>query len=617
MAVDITVILLSAALFLAIILYLALEQKQRTRLMSFAFFFSAISGIILYGFAYSHGHDGIMSKFSAMLKTLVDVGRMYVGMNNEPVFTAALVKTGTTSQFWPLIFWVAHFLAYYSMASAAILTLGKSVMRRLQLWLLNVRDVELIFGVSESTLILGRHLAANRHVSVVFIGDADSAQDASIRTMGAVLFSDDAASEPSYDFLERLSITPKKGRLRVYALSADENANLNYVINLSHILHDANIPSSSTSLVLLGREERHGAGLQAAKDHYGYGNVKTFDTSELTARLLMQKYPICNTLEFDENFRATSDINVLLVGFGRMGQEVLKKLIANSQFAGSTFHAYVYDPRIEQIDGFFRMRYASMLNAYDINFEPYSGESRQLCSFLKTHAKSLKYVVVATGDILKGRGLADDILEVLQKCGNNMPVYQCCAATVICHKMHDENECSSLHDADILYDGDMDDIAMRINHYYNDPNGSILEQWLSCDYFSRMSCRASADFLCAYLKRLHATREVVSEGRLESMGLTEHLRWNAFHYTMGYSPMSRETWEERAEEYKRQERAQESGRIRISKDTSGKQHACLTDWDKLDELSERENAVTGKSLDYKQMDKDNVLVMMDILSEKK
>ncbi len=617
MLIDITVIVLSAAVFLALILYLALEQKQREKLMGIAFFISAGGGIIMYGFGYSHGHDGILSHISGMLKTLVDVGRMYVGMNNEKVVSDALEMSGSTSNIWMVIFWIIHFLAYYSMASAAILTLGKGAIRKLQLILLNVRDVELIYGITDSSIILGRHLAANRRVSVVFVGEADSGQETAIRTMGAVLFSDETAIGPGDGFLNLLSIKPRKGRLRVYALSPDENSNHNYVLRLRDLLQKANIPTDHTSLVLLGREERHGAGLQADADHYGYGDVKTFDTSELTARLLMQKYPICNAINFDENCRATENVEVLLVGFGRMGQEVLKKLIANGQFAGSDFHAYVFDPMIEQIDGFFRARYEAMLKAYNVRFEPYSGESQQLCSFLLAHAKTLKYVVIATGNLLKGRGIADDILEMLIKNGNNLPVYQCCSGTVICHKMNDVNETSSLHDADILYDGDMDSNAKKINHYYNDPNGSIQEQWLKCDYFSRMSCRASTDFLTSLLHRLHADRrDLVSEGKLQNLGQTEHLRWNAFHYTMGYSPMSRETWNERAKEYQKQERAQVTNRIRISKDTANKQHACLVDWDELDELSERENKVTGKSLDYKQMDIDNVLVVIDILEDK-
>ena len=36
-------------------------------------------------------------------------------------------------------------------------------------------------------------------------------------------------------------------------------------------------------------------------------------------------------------------------------------------------------------------------------------------------------------------------------------------------------------------------------------------------------------------------------------------------------------------------------------------------WDQLDALSQRENAVTGGQVDYKAMDRDNVLAMPDIL----
>ena len=56
-----------------------------------------------------------------------------------------------------------------------------------------------------------------------------------------------------------------------------------------------------------------------------------------------------------------------------------------------------------------------------------------------------------------------------------------------------------------------------------------------------------------------------------------------------------------------------SSKFRIGKDLDARIHACLIDWDSLDELSVRENAVTGKKLDYKQMDKNNVLTLDQLL----
>ena len=43
-------------------------------------------------------------------------------------------------------------------------------------------------------------------------------------------------------------------------------------------------------------------------------------------------------------------------------------------------------------------------------------------------------------------------------------------------------------------------------------------------------------------------------------------------------------------------------------------HACLIPWDQLDQLSARETEVTGKPVDYKQMDRNNILVLPDILA---
>ena len=616
MAIDMTVILISAAFFLALILYVALEQEQREKITGIAFFIAAAGGIVIYGFSYSHGHRNMFESMSAVLRTLIDVGRMFVGVNNEAVFRDALDKVGIRDAGWLFLFWTIHFFAYYSMASAAVLALGKGAIKKLQQLLLNVRDVELIYGITDSSLTLGRHIAADKHKAVVFVGRADASQELAIRQMGALLYSDDVALEPQEAFLKRISMQNPKRTLHLYALSEDEDSNVKYVVHLLGLLKKADIAPSRTSLVLLGQEERHGGDLQATKDHYGYGEVKAFDHSELTARLLLQKYPLSKVVEFDDNGLAKADVEVLLVGFGPMGQEVLKKVIANGQFEGSTFHAHIFDPGCGSVDGFYRRRYAAMLQNYDITFHPHTGRSIQICDFLEEHAKTLTYVVISVGNLKKGSEIAYAIMDFMTKAGRELPIYQCCNDSVVCHRSHNESEYASLHDADILFGGTMDDLAMRINHYYNDPAGLPRDQWMACDYFSRMSCRASADFLSGYLGRLCEDHsKELTEEKLENMAKTEHLRWNAFHFSMGYVRMSDETWEERANQFRKEVAMGGVGHIRISKDAANKQHACLVSWDELDVLSEKENEVTGKSVDYKQMDRDNVKVVLKLLQE--
>ena len=41
--------------------------------------------------------------------------------------------------------------------------------------------------------------------------------------------------------------------------------------------------------------------------------------------------------------------------------------------------------------------------------------------------------------------------------------------------------------------------------------------------------------------------------------------------------------------------------------------SCLFPWEALDALSEKENSITGGSVDYKQMDISNVMILPDLL----
>ena len=604
------VIVISSAIFIALILYIALEQNKREKFTGIAFFLATTGGILIYGFSYAVEGKDFVKDMAGVFTTLVDVGRMFVGMNNEKVFSQMLEDKGLTGDIWYLIFWLVHFLAYYSMASAAILTLGKGAAKKLQLWLLNIRDVEVIYGITDSSLAMGRHIASNPRISVVFIGQATAAQELAIRQMKALLLSDEKSIVPKEGFLKTISITEHKGRLKLFAISDDGEANYNYALRLLKLMEDEKIPPKNTSLVLLGREERLGASLQAIHDHYGYGEVQIFDWSELTSRLLIQKFPLCNAMEFDEYGKAEHDMNVVMVGFGKRGQEVLKKLVANGQFEGSHFRVDVFDPEYGRYYGFYRMRYGAMLKEYDIEFHAFGGRSREFVEHIREHATTLSYIVIAIDKLDVCRELSEEIIELLARFKRNLPVYACCDGSVIRFSLHDESETYSLHDMEILFGGDMDRRSIEINHMYNDPDGSAKEQWLSADYFSRMSCRASADFLSPYLERVGALEdEKIHPAMLENLSKTEHLRWSAFHFSMGYSRMEADEWEARAAEYKRQEFLGTEKKIRISKNTEDHHHACLVSWDELDELSAKENAVTGGNVDYKQMDRNNILAI--------
>jgi hypothetical protein len=156
---------------------------------------------------------------------------------------------------------------------------------------------------------------------------------------------------------------------------------------------------------------------------------------------------------------------------------------------------------------------------------------------------------------------------------------------------------------------------MILNHVYcGGPSPEA--DWNACDPFSRASCRAAVDFFPAFLKAANVSRADVLAGKwppapqvLENLSRAEHLRWCAFYMTMGYTPMSEAEFTSRCEQYRRGEIT------RIAKNADDLTHACLVPWEQLDALSQRENAVTGGQVDYKTMDRNNVLAVPDILRQ--
>ena len=77
--------------------------------------------------------------------------------------------------------------------------------------------------------------------------------------------------------------------------------------------------------------------------------------------------------------------------------------------------------------------------------------------------------------------------------------------------------------------------------------------------------------------------------------------------------MSKEEFEANARVWRQCRAEGKACGIKIAKNSRARTHACLIPWEELDEPSDRENAITGRNVDYKQIDIDNVLTMPKIL----
>ena len=153
-----TVIILSAAVFVALILNLAVKSELGDFLTGGAAFLAMAGGLILYSLAYTELDQDVPL---AIVRTLYAVCGMFMGKNESPtVGNCAVLKPLWTR----LLFWFFHVCALYATASAAIKTVGERAMRRLRLFLLRRGRLVVIYGARADTVSFGQQMLARRNL---------------------------------------------------------------------------------------------------------------------------------------------------------------------------------------------------------------------------------------------------------------------------------------------------------------------------------------------------------------------------------------------------------------------------------------------------------------------
>ena len=595
--------LITAAIFIVLILLLAAKPKISKTFTGIAFGLGGICGLLIYGYGYALISDNLLL---AILNAVLSVVRSFVGTNDYAAIAAAPFMQNKWMQ---ILCAFVQICSLYATASAVITSLGSQALKRLRLWLGRRKDLNLIYGSNANALNFGSQLAAAKDNKVVFVDPAAAATaDAAISAMGCVLRTDGAADKK---FLRRIGFCGKR-KITLYALQQDSNANIQYATQLLTALEALEIDPKHTNLVLLGQEENAVSRLQNASGKYGYGFVTTVNEPQLAARLLTVKYPPCNTISFDHDAKATENFEALLVGFGQVGQAVLKSLVMNGQFLGSNFKLDVFAKDVANGDGNFTTQFGALLDAYNIHFHDTDAKSRNMYSFLK-EAQQLRYIVISTGNQKIDHEIAEEILSYLDSIGRTIPVYQCSRQGVTAYNPDGTVKTThGIYSTDVLCSHELDSKAMGFNHRYHLKSGkTALECWMECDYFSRQSCRAAADFIPAMLRAAGKTGIngdwVLTPEQTENLSITEHLRWCAFHYCMGFTPMTEKEYKERTEAYRK------DNTVRIGKNMRGRTHSCLIPWDDLDALSKKESEITGEDVDYKAKDTENVLEIPKLL----
>lgn len=612
LAQIIGVIICTTALFGAIIVCLAVPPKIVKRMLSTFACVTAFFALGFYGYGYAQKEN--CPFLVAVLRATFAVCRVFVGSNDWDAVGAAF-----TTSFSQVAFWLIHLMGLFTSASAIITSLGSGLIRKIRLWLNRKKDISVIYGLSQNSLEFGRELT-ERDDSLVLFVDQNSEHTLSfaVDQMGAVLRTDTDALQATVKFLKSIGIKRGTRKIWVYTLGRDYVSNQQYANSLLVSMKTLDISSEQTALTILGPSDETDNRFQTRSGQYGFGSVIAINEPEMVSRMLVRAYPPCEQVDFDQNGKALNDFHGLIIGFGHVGQEVLRQLVMHGQFYGNRFKVAVFSPNYEQTMGRLSRECSSMLEHYNIDFHAHDGRSCQLFEYIDQNKASLSYIAVCAGGNGINMEISEQLRSYLKRCGCTAPIYAC-SRTGIFHQVSDDKlEVHKIYVPEVLCSDQIDKMAMVLNHSYM-KTGDMLENWRNCSYFNRMSSRAAADYHTAILKASGKTVEQIKkswkpEGELlENLAAMEHLRWNAFHYCMGFRPMTDEEFEERAKEYRKQKEQDPDTDYRITRDMKKRIHACIIPWEKLNAYSAKENAVTGDNRNYAENDRDNIRALSELV----
>ena len=614
------VIVLSIIIFAALAINMALKPSYSARLTSSLIMITIVGGSIIYGL----GHTSVTGDVAlSLVRTPFSVMGMFLGKNDLSAIAGAPV---VSSQVGIFAFWLLHLLAFYSMASAAIVTVGAESLRRLRLFLALNGDLTIIYGITPDSILVGKECADRKGSAVVFIDESDTAGLLTeIINMGMAVVTGTGAVSCSKSTMRRLRVR-SRSRIEAYALHPERNKDLFFAVALKDAFEAAGIDPHKTSITLPGTEDIAAGMLQVSSDNYGFGYVQVYSAADLAARAMIRLCPPWDFISFDREGRAEQDFDCIVVGFGHTGQAALRYLIMNGQFVGSRFHAAIFSTNIDNEAGLLLTECPEILRHYDIEFFKKDGRSREFYEYLEKRLDTLKYIAVCTGDSKMNTELTDNFLFYLKsKQSEHICVVQVTSDGVNYQEtVESDIQNRKVLTLDMLSAKKADRNGILLNATYDPTDKSDWEKWVDCDSFSKMSSRASAEFIPALVKASGFSEEEImqdgwdpGEEKLQVLGETEHLRWCAFHYTMGYRTMTDQEFEQRAQEYEEHVRSGKPGRYRIAKDTQKRIHACLIPYDDLDELSAKESGLTGRKVDYRRSDINNILTIPQILKRQK
>ena len=378
-------------------------------------------------------------------------------------------------------------------------------------------------------------------------------------------------------FIKRFPLIRKYKKISVFCLDDNSEKNISFCKNYS---------GDKIQIYALAEEEFGGS------LYLRGGNVHVIKQHDLTARMLNNLHP-CYKTAYDENGK--KEINVIILGRGRSGNEIFKNIYIANQFEDIALNITVFDSQDK--NGFYRLRYPCIYENERIKFRQANIYSENFFVELKGYLKPNNYIVVSLGDDKRNIEVANLLYDAILSRTNKK-------AEIYAHVRREQNK-TLLQNADadgislrafghesqvfafnIVVAEFMDVFAKAINENYNKANPQYATEWEDLSEFAKSSNRAVGLAINAKMFSLGLGIAPQDDARPEfdldalspqddlKAAKEEHKRWCAFHIVNGWTKMSIEESEKLSSPDKK-----------VRKSEQKKRSLSLVGWDELEQVS--------------------------------
>lgn len=571
----------------------------------------AIFGVIIYAIGYFCEFDGSMLSFFICLeRTFLATILMFLGVDKlGEISNNSIINNNIML----LAFWSCHLIAVTLTINVALQTFGKKFLINTKFFFSKHSDIYIIYGLNDRTIKLAKALNAyDKNKKYILIVDEKTEKqfEESINNQKSnILYRNDKrALEVNKSFIESLHLN-QNCKLVLYSLKDDYKANFDYAVKFDEKMKSY-VPKKY-SLKMIGDEFEIYNNLN---DNTKYEDIYVFDECDLVTRQLINYYPPCNYIDF-ENYKAKkgSIFKCMIIGLDDFGQEAFKKLLLNGQFYNNEFNIFLVDENVDEKLGVFKANYKGLFDEECIlNWKYETIDTQYLSSEVCYKIKNgkIKYIVVSTNNNENNMYIAKKLYSFKHYNSIEFDIFVCNNDALIKYNGINDIKKYDIYSAEMLLKNDIDDYVKKY-HYkgkYKEKYHNKEECWKNTDAYGRLSNRAAADFSKSFLKILNIDKKDIttkidslSMEEKETLAKTEHLRWCAYEYLLGFTKMSRDVHKEFED--------------RIDKER--KLQACLVDWDELDEVSKIQNSLKKEeNRNFKMADINNVDALKEIFSEK-